>query len=235
MKGTATFMIGGDICTRSCKFCNTKTGKPLPLSGSEPDKVAESVKEMKLRHAVITSVDRDDLSDLGANHWARTLCRIKEVNPGITTEVLIPDFQGRNELIDLIIQSEPTIISHNMETVRRLTPRVRSAAKYDISLLVLKHIADTSSIPVKSGIMLGLGETPEEVEETIHDMYQTGCRLLSIGQYLQPSRRHLPVSEYITPTAFAEYKVLALKMGYRHVESAPLVRTSYGSVDFLNK
>lgn len=233
MKGTATFMIGGDICTRSCKFCDTKTGRPLPLVDDEPDKVALSVKEMKLRHAVVTSVDRDDLPDLGAAHWARTILRIREVNPGITTEVLIPDFQGKTELIDKIILSKPTIISHNMETVRRLTPQVRSAARYDTSLDVLSHIAHSSDIPAKSGIMLGLGETPEEIEETIADVYATGCRLLSIGQYLQPSRRHLPVCEYITPETFKEYKTLALKMGYRHVESAPLVRTSYGSEGFV--
>lgn len=234
-KGTATFMIGGDICTRSCKFCNTKTGRPMPLADSEPDKVADSVKTMGLKHAVVTSVDRDDLPDLGAAHWVRTINRIKEVNPGVTTEVLIPDFQGRTELVDMIVQAGPTIISHNMETVRRLTPKVRSAAKYDISLSVLKHIAGHSDIPVKSGIMLGLGETPEEIEETIQDMYNNGCSLLSIGQYLQPSRKHLPVSEYVAPATFAVYKEIAQKMGYRYVMSGPLVRTSYGSVDFLNK
>lgn len=234
-KGAATFMIGGDICTRSCKFCNTKTGRPLPLRENEPDQVAESVKSMGLKHAVVTSVDRDDLPDLGADHWVRTIKRIQEINPGVTTEVLIPDFQGRTQLVDLIILAGPTIISHNIETVRRLTPQVRSAAKYDTSLDVLRHIAQTSTIPAKSGMMLGLGETPEEIEETILDIFNSGCRLLSIGQYLQPSRKHLAVKEYVHPNTFAGYKQTALKMGYRHVESGPLVRTSYGSVDFLNK
>ncbi len=231
-KGTATFMIGGDICTRSCKFCNTKTGKPLPLIPDEPEKVAESVRQMGLKHAVITSVDRDDLPDLGAAHWARTIICIKEINPGITTEVLIPDFQGKTELIDVVIQANPDIISHNMETVKRLTPLVRSGAKYDVSLEVLRYVSQ-SDIDAKSGIMLGLGETTEEVEETIRDIYDTGCRLLSVGQYLQPSSKNLPVSAYITPEQFESYKQFALQMGYRHVESAPLVRTSYGSANFL--
>ncbi len=233
-KGTATFMIGGDICTRACKFCNTKTGRPLPLISDEPEKVAESVRLMGLKHAVVTSVDRDDLPDLGANHWAKTIQYIRDTNPGITTEVLIPDFQGKEDLIDIVIQASPDIISHNMETVRRLTPLVRSRAQYDTSLHVLKYIAQ-SGIPVKSGIMLGLGEIETEIQETIQDIYYAGCRLLSIGQYLQPSSRNLPVSEYITPVKFESYKEYAIKMGYQHVESAPLVRTSYASASFLKK
>ncbi len=233
-KGTSTFMIGGDICTRSCKFCNTKTGKPLPLISDEPQKVADSVWQMKLKHAVITSVDRDDLPDLAASHWAEVIATVKKVNPEITMEVLIPDFQGKKDLITIVLQTFPDIISHNMETVRRLTPLVRSRAKYDTSLDVLKHISD-SGLLAKSGLMLGLGETQEEVEKTLEDIYNTGCKLLSIGQYLQPSSKNLPVVEYVTPDKFDYYKELALCMGYKHVESAPLVRTSYGSSGFLNK
>jgi lipoic acid synthetase len=231
-RGTATFMIGGDICTRSCKFCNTKTGKPLPLVSDETDKIAESIRLMKLKHAVITSVDRDDLPDLGAAHWARTIRCVKLLNPGVTMEVLIPDFQGKKACMDVIVQASPDIISHNMETVRRLTPLVRSGAKYDTSLAVLRYIAQ-SDIPVKSGFMLGLGEKEEEVIETIKDIFHAGCKLLSIGQYLQPSDKNLPVSAYIAPEKFVNYKELALQMGYKHVESAPLVRTSYASASFI--
>lgn len=233
-RGTATFMIGGDICTRSCKFCNTKTGKPLPLVADEADKIAESVRLMGLKHAVITSVDRDDLPDLGAAHWAKTIRCVKSLNPGITMEVLIPDFQGKTACLDVVVQASPDIISHNMETVRRLTPLVRSVAKYDTSLEVLRYIAQ-SDIPVKSGLMLGLGEEEEEVVDAIRDIFQAGCRLLSIGQYLQPSAKNLSVSAYITPEQFDCYKELALQMGYRHVESAPLVRTSYASDSFIRR
>ncbi len=225
-KGTATFMIGGEICTRSCKFCNTMTGRPLPLNAEEPISVAQSIALMKLNHAVITSVDRDDLLDLGASHWASTICEIKRLNPETTIEVLIPDFQGKSELVDLVVQAAPNIISHNMETVKRITPMVRSAANYDTSLSVLKQIAD-GGIACKSGIMVGLGETPDEVEELMNDLYQTGCRIMTIGQYLQPTHRHYPVAEYVTPLQFANYKELALSKGFSKVESAPLVRSSY--------
>lgn len=224
--GTATFMIGGDICTRCCKFCNTQTGKPLPLDEKEPAHVAESIALMKLSHAVITSVDRDDLPDLGATHWARTIRKIKEKTPNTTIEVLIPDFQGRKELIQQIIDACPDIISHNMETVRRISPLVRSAAHYATSLTVLKQIAD-SGIICKSGIMVGLGETPQEVEELMDDLRTVGCQILTIGQYLQPSHRHYPVSEYITPAQFALYKKIGLQKGFSQVESGPLVRSSY--------
>lgn len=225
-KGTATFMIGGDICTRSCKFCNTLTGRPLPLDANEPMHVAESIALMKLSHAVITSVDRDDLPDLGAAHWTRTITEIKRINPKTTIEVLIPDFQGRTELIDQIITASPEIISHNMETVRRVSPSVRSAANYDTSLHVIRRIAE-SGITAKSGIMAGLGETPAEVEELMDDLLEVGCSILTIGQYLQPTHRHYPVAEYVTPEQFARYKQTGLEKGFKQVESAPLVRSSY--------
>jgi lipoic acid synthetase len=225
-KGTTTFMIGGNICTRSCKFCNTPTGRPLPLDPEEPRHVAESVQLMKLNHAVVTSVDRDDLPDLGAAHWARTVHAIKELNPATTLEVLIPDFQGRLELVDEVIASRPDIISHNMETVRRLTPDVRSAARYDTSLAVIQQISK-SGITAKSGIMVGLGETPEEVEEVMDDLLAHGCHILTIGQYLQPTHRHYPVHEYVTPEQFARYRQIGLQKGFREVESGPLVRSSY--------
>jgi lipoic acid synthetase len=225
-RGTATFMIAGDICTRSCKFCNTRTGKPMPLDAEEPRRVAESIRLMKLHHAVITSVDRDDLPDLGTSHWAKTILAIRELMPKTTTEVLIPDFQGREELIEQVIAAHPDIISHNMETVRRLTPVVRSAARYDTSLAVLAQIA-RSGVPAKSGIMVGLGETPEEVAELMDDLRQVGCSILTIGQYLQPSHRHYPVHEYVTPEQFERYREQALAKGFTHVESAPLVRSSY--------
>lgn len=225
-RGTATFMIAGDICTRSCKFCNTQTGKPLPLDEEEPNNLAQSIALMKLDHAVITSVDRDDLADLGANHWAKTIQRIKEVNPNTTLEVLIPDFQGREELIQLIIDAQPDIISHNMETIKRISPLVRSAAKYDQSLRVIKQIAE-SGIRSKTGIMVGLGETVEEVYELMDDLVNVKCNILTIGQYLQPSRKHYPVKEYVTPQQFDTYRTVGLTKGFDVVESGPLVRSSY--------
>lgn len=225
-KGTATFMIAGDICTRSCKFCNTQTGRPLPLDPDEPAHVAESIALMKLSHAVITSVDRDDLPDLGAAHWAQTIREIKRLNPETTTEVLIPDFQGRKELVDQVIKACPEIISHNMETVKRISPQVRSAANYHTSQEVIRQIAE-SGITAKSGIMVGLGETPAEVEELMDDLISVGCKILTIGQYLQPTHKHFPVAAYITPEQFAVYKETGLKKGFEQVESAPLVRSSY--------
>ena len=225
-KGTATFMIGGDICTRCCKFCNTQTGRPLPLDPNEPTHVAESIALMKLSHAVITSVDRDDLPDLGAAHWSRTIQEIKRLNPETTVEVLIPDFQGRKELVAQVIEARPEIISHNMETVKRISPLVRSAAHYETSLEVIRQVA-ASGTTTKSGIMVGLGETPEEVEELMDDLRQAGCQILTIGQYLQPSHKHYPVAEYVTPTQFVSYKEQGLAKGFDQVESAPLVRSSY--------
>ncbi|GHS99329.1 lipoyl synthase [Bacteroidia bacterium] len=229
---TATFMIAGDICTRSCKFCNTKSGKPLPLDPEEPLKVAESIHLLGLKHAVITSVDRDDLPDSGASHWAETIRKVKEVNPGITMEVLIPDFRGNKEYLDLVIQTRPDIISHNIETVRRLTPLVRSVAQYETSLAVLKQISE-SGIRTKSGLMLGLGETEEEVVQTMKDLRASGCQYLSIGQYLQPSKKNIAVNAYFSPDIFESYRKKALSLQYNHVESSPLVRSSYHSLDFL--
>lgn len=225
-RGTATFMIGGNICTRSCKFCNTQTGRPLPLDPQEPTHVAESVRLMKLSHAVVTSVDRDDLPDLGAAHWAQTIREIRRLNPETTIEVLIPDFQGRKELVEQVIEARPDIISHNMETVRRISPLVRSAARYDTSLEVIRQIA-ASGTTAKSGIMVGLGETPAEVEELMDDLRAAGCQIMTIGQYLQPSHRHYPVSEYITPDQFKRYEETGLAKGFTQVESGPLVRSSY--------
>ena len=225
-KGTATFLIGGNICTRSCKFCNTPTGKPLPLDANEPGQVAESIRLMKLNHAVLTSVDRDDLPDLGAGHWVQTIQAIRQLNPGITLETLIPDFQGKEELIRQVTDTHPDIVSHNLETVRRLTPVVRSVARYDTSLRVIRLIAD-SGVTAKSGIMVGLGETIAEVEETMDDLLANGCQILTIGQYLQPTRKHYPVAAYITPEQFDSYKETALQKGFRLVESGPLVRSSY--------
>lgn len=225
-KGTATFMILGEICTRSCKFCNTLTGRPLPPDPNEPEQLAQSIKLMNLRHAVVTSVDRDDLPDGGASHWAASIRAIKLVNPETTLEVLIPDFDGNTELIDLIIAEKPNIISHNLETVPRLTPLIRTKAKYQTSLKVLNHIA-SSKVVAKTGIMLGLGETEQEVLDLMDDALAAGCSILTIGQYMQPSRKNIEVSAYITPEKFEEYKQIGLKKGFRQVESAPLVRSSY--------
>ena len=225
-RGTATFMIGGNICTRCCRFCNTQTGRPLPLDPKEPEHVAHSIQLMKLSHAVITSVDRDDLPDLGAAHWAETIHESKKTNPDTIVEVLIPDFQGRRELVQQVIEAAPHIIAHNMETVRRLTPEVRSVARYETSLTVLRQIAE-SGITCKTGIMVGLGETPAEVEELMDDLRAVGCEILTIGQYLQPSHRHYNVAEYVTPEQFQRYKEIGMAKGFKQVESAPLVRSSY--------
>lgn len=224
--GTATFMIGGDVCTRACRFCNVKTGHPAPLDPAEPENIATSVKLLKLRHAVITSVDRDDLDDLGAGHWVKVIEAVKRENPDTTMEVLIPDFQGRPELIQQVIDTRPNVISHNMETVRRLSDSVRSRAKYDISLQVIKQISD-SGIVSKSGIMLGLGETREEILQTMDDLRAVGCQVMTIGQYLQPTEKNLEVKEYVTPETFEEYGRIGREKGFRHVESGPLVRSSY--------
>ena len=224
--GTATLMILGDICTRSCGFCNVKTGRPLPADWQEPNRVAESVKLMKLKHVVLTSVDRDDLKDGGSEIWALTIKAIKRDSPGTTMETLIPDFDGKAELILKVVEAGPEVISHNLETVRRMTPWVRSRAKYDLSLQVLKNLADAGVI-TKSGIMLGLGETQEEVLETMQHIRNTGATVMTIGQYLQPSKNHLPVKEYVTPEVFKMYELAGLKMGFRHVESGPMVRSSY--------
>ncbi len=224
--GTATLMILGDICTRSCKFCGTKSGKPLPPDPEEPERVARAVKTMNLRHCVITSVDRDDLPDGGSTHWAETIRKIREVNPGVTIETLVPDFRGVTRDIDRVIDSGPDVISHNIETVRRLTPLIRSVAKYEVSLSVLKHIS-SRGVRAKSGIMLGLGESEAEVTEALNDLYATGCKIVTIGQYLAPSLNHMPVIEYVTPEKFEEYRKMAIETGFEFVESSPLVRSSF--------
>jgi lipoic acid synthetase len=225
-RGTATLMILGDICTRSCGFCNVKTGRPLPADLEEPARVAESVRLMHLKHVVLTSVDRDDLKDGGAAIWAETIRTIKQLDPAPTIETLIPDFDAKEELILQLVEAGPEVISHNLETVRRITPWVRSRAKYDKSLKVLETLSN-SGVRTKSGIMLGLGETPEEVLETMDDLLKAGVQVMTIGQYLQPTRNHLPVVEFITPEQFAFYETEGLKRGFRHVESGPLVRSSY--------
>lgn len=225
-RGTATFMILGDICTRSCKFCAVKTGRPNSIDLEEPKRVARSVKLMKLRHCVITSVDRDDLEDGGSGIWAETIKAVKEANPGTTIETLIPDFQGRKELLLKVVEARPDVISHNLETVHRLTPKVRSAAIYARSLEVIKWIAE-SGIRSKSGIMVGLGETQEEVLQVMDDLRSVGCEVMTIGQYLQPTREHLPVKEYVPPEQFKRYEEAGYAKGFRHVESGPLVRSSY--------
>ncbi|MDR1456190.1 MAG: lipoyl synthase [Tannerella sp.] len=224
--GTATFLIGGEVCTRSCRFCNTPTGRPAPPDPSEPERVAESIRLMGLRHAVVTSVDRDDLPDAGAAHWVQTIRCIRKQNPHTTLETLIPDFRGALEQVDRIIEAAPDIIAHNLETVRRLTPHVRSAARYATSLSVLARVA-SQGLRAKTGLMVGLGETEQEVEALMDDALRAGVSILTVGQYLQPSRRNIPVAEYVSPQQFDRYRRTALDRGFRHVDSGPLVRSSY--------
>lgn len=224
--GTATFMILGDICTRACKFCATKTGKPLPVDDNEPEQLAESIKLLKLKHCVITSVDRDDLPDAGATHWARCIRAIKQLNPSTTIETLIPDFDANKQLIEMVIDAAPDVISHNVETVSRLTPLIRSRAQYNKSLQVIETIAKAGVVS-KSGVMVGIGETFEEIIQTMDDLRNVGCQIFTIGQYLQPTKKHLPVERYLTPDEFEELKKQGLKRGFSFVESAPLVRSSY--------
>lgn len=231
--GTATFMIMGEICTRACKFCATKTGKPLPLDPQEPLKIAESIQLMKLKHCVITSVDRDELPDKGDAHWAETVLKIKELNPNTIIELLIPDY---NEIeLQPIVDAKPDIIAHNLETVKRLTPTVRSKATYDKSLDTLKAIVK-SGLVSKTGIMVGLGETQEEVIDLLKEAKAIGCQMITIGQYLQPTIQNIEVAEYVTPEVFEKYKEVALSLGFESVESAPLVRSSYmAERSFLKK
>ena len=225
-RGTATFMILGDICTRRCKFCAVKSGRPLPPDEREPEKLAETVRLMGVKHCVITSVDRDDLDDQGATIWARTITEVKKLNPATRIEVLIPDFRGKTELIQQVIDANPDVISHNLETVERLTPFVRFASKYRRSLDVIRYISSTGRI-AKSGIMLGLGETREEVIQTMDDLLEAGAKVMTIGQYLAPTATHMPVKEYFPPEVFDEYRKIGLEKGFRFVESSPLVRSSY--------
>ncbi|WP_300436765.1 lipoyl synthase [Christiangramia sp.] len=233
-EGTATFMILGNVCTRSCGFCGVKTGRPETVDWDEPEKVARSIKLMQIKHAVVTSVDRDDLKDMGSIIWAETVKAIRRMNPETTLETLIPDFQGNERNIDRIIEVAPEVVSHNMETVRRLTREVRIQAKYDRSLAVLKYLKDNGIRRTKSGIMLGLGEQEEEVIQTLKDLREAGVDVVTIGQYLQPSKKHLPVKQFITPDQFKKYEQIGLELGFRHVESSALVRSSYKAQKHIN-
>ncbi|WP_297507433.1 lipoyl synthase [Flavobacterium sp.] len=226
-EGTATFMILGNICTRSCGFCGVKTGRPENVDWDEPEKVARSIKLMGIKHAVITSVDRDDLKDMGSIIWQETVEAIRRMNPTTTLETLIPDFQGIHRHIDRIVAANPEVVSHNMETVRRLTREVRIQAKYDRSLEVLNYLKEQGIRRTKSGIMLGLGETEAEVLEMMRDLRNVNVDIVTLGQYLQPSKKHLPVKEFITPEQFEKYERIGKEMGFRHVESGALVRSSY--------
>ena len=226
-EGTATFMILGNICTRSCGFCGVQTGRPSTVDWAEPEKVARSIKIMGIKHAVVTSVDRDDLKDMGSIIWAETVKAIRRMNPTTTLETLIPDFQGIEQHLDRILQVGPEVISHNMETVKRLTREVRIQAKYDRSLNVLRYLHDNGARRTKSGIMLGLGEREDEVLETLSDLRDAKVDVVTIGQYLQPSKKHLPVKEFIVPDQFKKYETIGLEMGFRHVESGALVRSAY--------
>lgn len=232
--GTATFMILGDICTRSCKFCATKTGKPLPVDKDEPMRLAESIRLMNLNYCVVTSVDRDDLPDKGASHWKECILAIRKVNPTTKIEVLIPDFDGNPEWIQSVCEAKPDVIGHNLETVKRLTPQVRSRANYETSLKTLKYIADSGNVS-KSGIMVGIGETQEEVVELMKDLRNIDCKLFTIGQYLQPTPQNLDVEEYIHPDVFEYYKQKGLELGFKAVESGPYVRSSFmAEQSFIN-
>ena len=233
-EGTATFMILGNICTRSCGFCGVKTGRPENVDWEEPEKVAQSIKIMKIKHAVITSVDRDDLKDMGSIIWSETVNAIRRLNPETTLETLIPDFQGNQNIIDRIIRVAPEVISHNLETVRRLTRQVRIQAKYDRSLTVLSYLKEKGVRRTKSGIMLGLGEKENEVYEALDDLRKVNVDIVTLGQYLQPSKKHLPVTSFITPDIFKKYEKYALNLGFKHVESGPLVRSSYKASKHIN-
>src|SRR6266853_705439 len=237
-KGTATFMIAGDRCTRACGFCAVMTAKPFALEADEPARVADATRRMRLKHVVITAVARDDLPDGGAEHFRRTIEAVRALSPDVAIEVLTPDFNDRDESIDAVLLAGPHIFNHNLETVRRLTPSVRHRATYDRSLSVLGKVKARGgeSIYTKSGLMLGLGETEEELFEALGDLRRVGCDLLTLGQYLQPTLRHLPVVEFVPPTKFAAYKAVAEKMGFAHVASGPMVRSSYHADEFrLNR
>jgi len=225
-RGTATFMIGGDVCTRTCGFCATKIGKTSDLDLFEPLKVAKSISLMGVEYCVITSVNRDDLEDEGAEHWFRTIAKVKELNPNVGVEVLIPDFHAKKDLIQRVLDAKPHVVSHNMETVKRLTSEVRSHAVYDVSLSTLKYVADAGFVS-KSAVMLGLGEKDDEIFQLMDDLLAVGCRILTMGQYLQPSFKHLKVVEFVSPEKFDLFKQVALQKGFDYVESGPLVRSSY--------
>ena len=232
-QGTATFMIAGDRCTRACGFCAVTTAKPFAIEEDEPQRVAEAVRRMKLKHVVITAVARDDLKDGGANHFACTITAIREMDPSIVVEVLVPDFHAQDRCIQIVLDARPDIYNHNMETVERLTPLVRSRAKYGTSLRVLRRAKELSpSVVTKSGVMLGLGEKETELFQTMDDLRELGCEVLTMGQYLRPSPKHLPVVEYITPEQFNYYGDIARTKGFLYVASGPLVRSSYHAADF---
>ena len=233
-RGTATFMIGGDRCTRACRFCAVDTARPLPLEADEPQRVAEATRRLRLRHVVITAVARDDLPDGGAEHFRQTIEAVRALNPGIVIEVLTPDFNGRVESLDRVLAARPHIFNHNLETVRRLTPAVRHRATYERSLAVLAAAKQRGGpgLYTKSGLMLGLGETAAELEQTLRDLRAVGCDLLTLGQYLQPTPQHLPVVEFVPPARFAELAGRARELGFRHVASGPLVRSSYHADEF---
>ena len=232
-KGTATFMIAGDRCTRACGFCAVDTRRPMALEADEPERVAEATRRMGLKHVVITAVARDDLPDGGAEHFQKVIERVRAVNPGIVIEVLTPDFQDDDAAINTVLSARPEIFNHNLETVRRLTPAVRSVATYVRSLSVLKKVKSRApELHTKSGLMLGLGETEEELHQALRDLREARCEILTLGQYLQPSQKHLPVTEFIHPDKFAEHKEIAEAMGFLHVASGPLVRSSYHADDF---
>ena len=233
-KGTATFMIAGDRCTRACGFCAVSTAKPFPLEQDEPERVAEATRRMKLKHVVITAVARDDLADGGADHFRKTIEAVRAANPGIIIEVLVPDFNERDSAIEVVLEAEPEIFNHNLETVRRLTPEVRSRATYDRSLNVLRKVKERAgdSIHTKSGVMLGLGESEAELLQAMEDLRRAHCDILTLGQYLQPTLKHLPVVEFVTPEKFQEYGRIAEAMGFVHVASGPMVRSSYHADEF---
>jgi lipoic acid synthetase len=233
-KGTATFMIAGDRCTRNCGFCAVSTAKPLALEADEPARVAEATRRMRLKHVVITAVARDDLADGGADHFRRTIEAVRAANPGIVIEVLTPDFLDRDDAIDAVLNAAPDIFNHNLETVRRLTPSVRSRATYERSLSVLgkARARKGQGMHTKSGLMLGLGETEPELFTAMEDLRRVGCNILTLGQYLQPTLKHLPVVEFVSPDRFAQYKVVAERMGFVHVASGPMVRSSYHADEF---
>lgn len=232
-KGTATFLLLGNVCTRSCRFCAVGTERrPAMPDPEEPSKIAEAVKTMKLRHAVLTSVNRDDLSDGGATHWVKTIHAIRTANPGVSLECLIPDFSGNEQSLDSVMQERPEVLNHNIETVPSRYAAVRPQASYEQSLSVIERAKRQFRLATKSGMMVGMGETPEEVEATLHDLRGHGCDMVTIGQYLQPTVAHLPVSRYVTPEEFERYRKIALDAGFRHVQSGPFVRSSYHAEAF---
>ena len=233
-EGTATFMILGNICTRSCGFCGVKTGRPESVDWAEPEKVARSIKIMNIKHAVLTSVDRDDLKDMGSILWAETIGAVRRMSPTTTLETLIPDFQGITQHLDRIVAAKPEVVSHNIETVKRLTREVRIQAKYERSMEVLNYLKNAGARRTKSGIMLGLGETEEEVYQTLIDLRANQVDVVTIGQYLQPSKKHLPVKDFISPEQFKKYEEYGLELGFRYVESGPLVRSSYKAHKHVN-